>query len=174
MISLSFRFVAASRKKSFHISVLSHNAETGLQSGGASFPVKFFSPPLKKCAGRSLKLLDVVHKMWAPLRKLFAPPGVPSWLRACSEVKLCNLYQFAEAFNGIATCKIVCPFFMFHHFTINCIWLMLFLHELKQILVLVKQFSFINRNVSLKQILLTWFNIFSFSCLQTEESRQSI
>jgi len=20
--------------------------------------------------------------MWAPLRKLFAPPGVPSWLRA--------------------------------------------------------------------------------------------
>jgi len=34
---------------------------------------------------------------------------------------------------------------MFHHVTINCIWLMLFLHE---ILVLVKQFSFINRKVS--------------------------
>ena len=29
---------------------------------------------------------------------------------------------------------------------------MLFLHELKQVLVLVKQFSFINRNVSLKQV----------------------
>jgi len=41
---------------------------------------------------------------------------------------------------------------MFHHFTINCIWLILFLHELKQVLVLVKHFSFINRNVSLKQI----------------------
>jgi len=40
---------------------------------------------------------------------------------------------------------------------------MLFLHELKQVLVLVKQFSFISRNVSLKYILLTWFNIFAFS-----------
>jgi len=47
-ISLSFRFVAVSRKKSFHISVMSHNAE----------------------------------------------------------VKLCNHYQFAEAFNGIASFKI--------------------------------------------------------------------
>jgi len=71
-VSFSFRFVAASTKKSFHVSVMSHNAE----------------------------------------------------------VKLCNLYQFAEAFNGIASCKIFCPCFMFHHFTINCIWLMLFLHEL--------------------------------------------
>jgi len=75
-------------------------------------------------------------------------------------VKLCNLYQFVEAFNGIASCKIFCPSVMFHHFTINCVWLMVFLHELKQVLVLVKQFSFINRNVSLKQILLTWFKIF--------------
>jgi len=47
---------------------------------------------------------------------------------------------------------------------------MFFLHELKQVFVLVKQFSFISRNVSLKQMLLTWFNIFPFSCLQTEES----
>jgi len=39
---------------------------------------------------------------------------------------------------------------------------------------MVKQFSFINRNVSLKQALLTWFNIFPFSCLQAEESSQSI
>ena len=62
------------------------------------------------------------------------------------------------------------PSFMFHHFTINCIWLMLFLHKLKQFFVLVKQFSFISRKVSLKQVLLTWFDIFPFSCLQTEES----
>jgi len=48
-IPLSFRFVAASRKKSFHIGVMSHNAE----------------------------------------------------------VNLCNLYQFAEAFNGIETLKLV-------------------------------------------------------------------
>jgi len=37
---------------------------------------------------------------------------------------------------------------MFHHFTINCIWLVLFLHELKQVLLLVKQFSFINKRFS--------------------------
>jgi len=69
-----------------------------------------------------------------------------------AELKLCNLYQLAEAFTGIASCKIFCPSFMFHHFTRNCIWLMLFLHELKQVLVLVKQFSFINIDASLKQI----------------------
>jgi len=56
----------------------------------------------------------------------------------------------------------------------NCIWLMLFLHELKQVLALIKQFGFINGNASLKQMLLTWFIIFPFSCLQTEESSQSI
>ena len=50
-----------------------------------------------------------------------------------AELKLCNLHQFAEAFNGIASCKIFRQTFMFHHFTINCIWLMPFLHELKQV-----------------------------------------
>ena len=39
-----------------------------------------------------------------------------------AEVKLSHL-QFAEAFNGTASCKIFCPSFIFHHFTINCIWL---------------------------------------------------
>jgi len=88
-ISRSLRFLAASRKKSFHISVMSHNAE----------------------------------------------------------VKLRNLCQFAEAFNGIACCKRFRPTFMFQYFTINCLCLTLFLCELKQVLVLVKQFIFINRNV---------------------------
>jgi len=58
-----------------------------------------------------------------------------------AEVKLCNLYQFAETFSGIANYKIFCPSFMFHHFTTNCVWLMLFLHELKHVLVLVKPFT---------------------------------
>jgi len=35
-------------------------------------------------------------------------------------------------------------------------------------------FSFINRNVSIKQILLTGFIIFPISCLQTEESSQTM
>jgi len=49
-------------------------------------PLEIFSPPLEKCVGYSLKLLDIVQKIWAPLRQLFAPPGVPSWLRACFTV----------------------------------------------------------------------------------------
>jgi len=80
-VSLSFWFVAASRKKSFLISVRSHNLE------------------------------------------------------------LCNLYQFLKRFNSIASCKIFCPSFMIHQFTINCIWFMLFSYELEQVLVLVKQFT---------------------------------
>jgi len=51
---------------------------------------------------------------------------------------------------------------------------MLFWHKLRQVLVLVKQLRFINRNIALKQMLLTWFNIAPFSCLQTKESSQSI
>jgi len=38
---------------------------------------KFF-PSLEKCVVHGLKLLDIVQKIWALLRKLFAPPGVPS------------------------------------------------------------------------------------------------
>jgi len=88
--SLSFWFVDALRKKSFHISIKSHNA-------------------VVKLTAQSLSVLEV--------------------------------------FSGIASCKIFRPSFMLNHFTLNCISLMLFLHELKQVLVLVKQFSFINKNV---------------------------
>jgi len=34
--------------------------------------------------------LDIAQKIWAPLRKLFAPPGVLTWLRACRRVKRCR------------------------------------------------------------------------------------
>jgi len=44
---------------------------------------KNFFAPLEKRVGHCLKLLDMVQKMWAHLRKVFAPPGVPSWLQAC-------------------------------------------------------------------------------------------
>jgi len=45
--------------------------------GSTSRPVtkKNLRPPWKN-------VLDIVQKMWAPLGKLFAFPGVPSWLRA--------------------------------------------------------------------------------------------
>ena len=46
-------------------------------------PQKIYLIPMEKCVGHSLKLLDIVQKIWAPLRKLFAPRGVPRWLRAC-------------------------------------------------------------------------------------------
>jgi len=45
---------------------------------------KFFAT-LEKCVGHSLKILDIVQKIWAPLEKLFAPPGVANWLWAYSQ-----------------------------------------------------------------------------------------
>ena len=39
---------------------------------GATPPLENFSLPLEKCVGHSLKLLDIVQKIWAPLGKLFA------------------------------------------------------------------------------------------------------
>jgi len=41
---------------------------------------KFFAL-LEQCVGHNLKILDIVKKIWASLGKLFASPGVPSWLR---------------------------------------------------------------------------------------------
>ena len=49
---------------------------------GAKPLLENFSPPLEKCVGHILKLLGMVSKIWVPLRKLCAPPSVPSWLRA--------------------------------------------------------------------------------------------
>jgi len=59
--------------------------------GGEAPPRKFFSP-LEKCVPYSLKILDIVQKIWALLTKLFGSPGVPSWLRACLSVGLCHKF----------------------------------------------------------------------------------
>jgi len=40
--------------------------------------------------------LDIVQNIWAPLRKLFAPPGVPSWLRAWSGISRSSRYPWQE------------------------------------------------------------------------------
>jgi len=45
-------------------------------------PTRKLLPPLEECGGHALKQLDIVQEIWAPLRKLFAPTVVPSWLRA--------------------------------------------------------------------------------------------
>ena len=50
---------------------------------GGEAPLENYSLLLEKCVGHSLKILDIVQKNWARLRKLIAPAGVPSWLRAC-------------------------------------------------------------------------------------------
>ena len=54
---------------------------------GGEAPQEKCSPPLEKFVGRSSKLLDTVKKIGAPLRKLFAHPGIPSGLRACLSIK---------------------------------------------------------------------------------------
>jgi len=51
---------------------------------------------------------DIIQKYWTefkkfgPLRKLFAPPGVPSWLRACF-----TLMGLALIYPALATCLVV-------------------------------------------------------------------
>ena len=56
-------------------------------AGGEKATLENFSQTLEKCVGNSTKLLDKVQKIWASLRKLFAPPGVPSRLRAWFHLK---------------------------------------------------------------------------------------
>jgi len=58
---------------------------------GRSPPRKIFAPPLEKCVGHSFKVLDIVKQICATLRKLFAPPSVPSWLRAWTAVRCPSL-----------------------------------------------------------------------------------
>jgi len=55
---------------------------------GGEVSLEKILPPLEKCVGHSLTILDIVEKIWCPLGKLFAPPGVPSWLRVCYNVSL--------------------------------------------------------------------------------------
>jgi len=46
-----------------------------------------------------LKLLDIVSEIWDLLRKLFAPPSVPSWLRAWLQVRVnrISLHEWSGA-----------------------------------------------------------------------------
>ena len=55
-------------------------------AGGRESPLENFSPPLEKCVGHILKILQINSKNLGPFGKVFAPPGVPSWLRACHYV----------------------------------------------------------------------------------------
>jgi len=52
---------------------------------GDESPPRKFLTPLEKCVARNLKQLDTIQNIWALLRKVFAPPGVISWLRACQK-----------------------------------------------------------------------------------------
>jgi len=58
------------------------------------YELKLF-PPLEN-------VLDIVEKYWTqlkkwpPLRKLFAPPGEPSWLRACLGAILSGISAFTS------------------------------------------------------------------------------
>ena len=55
--------------------------------GGTKLLLEKFSSPQEKCVGRILKLSDIVLKNCPSPRKLFAPPGVQSWLRAWKSSK---------------------------------------------------------------------------------------
>jgi len=93
--------------------------------------------------------------------------------------------QVAETFNGIASCwsiqwnrklQNILPIF-----DVSSFYKKLRLADDLSARTLTRfgvcqtvYFSFINRNVYIKQILLTRFIILSFSCFQTEESSQNI
>jgi len=53
--------------------------------GGEAYTANLFAP-LEKSVWHGWKLLDKVWKILAPLRKLFATPDVPSWLRAWLDI----------------------------------------------------------------------------------------
>jgi len=59
-------------------------------SMGVKPPLKIFRPTWKN-------VLDIVLKFWVLLRKLFAPPGVPSWLRALFLYKTRSIYLLSES-----------------------------------------------------------------------------
>jgi len=48
-------------------------------AGGEKPPLENFTFLLEKRVGENLKLLDIVQKFLAPLRKLLVPLGVLSW-----------------------------------------------------------------------------------------------
>jgi len=48
---------------------------------------------MERSVGHGLKLLDIVQNIWAHLRKLFAPPGDPSWLRAWVKVSIWHAFK---------------------------------------------------------------------------------
>jgi len=63
-------------------SVFDTNQPRHKRGAGGRTPLVNFLTPLEKCVGYDFKILDIVQKIWVPLRKLFAPPGVTNWLRA--------------------------------------------------------------------------------------------
>jgi len=79
-----------------------HKTQAHSQGGrkGAKPPRKILSPLLGKCLGHNLKLLDKVQKLWILLRKLFAPPGVISWLRARQNYNMISVAT-AQSYESI-------------------------------------------------------------------------
>ena len=74
---------------------------------GGEAPLDNFSPPWKNVLDINLKILDIVQKIWTPLGKLFAPPGVPGWLRACLYITKnqkfsCVLYAHSQFLRSSA------------------------------------------------------------------------
>jgi len=76
----------------------------GGRRGGRTLPYKIFRPNLEKCFGHSSNLLDIVQKIWAPLKKLFAPLGIPSWLRGCQHVTV-SLHYLSRCLRSAVSCN---------------------------------------------------------------------
>jgi len=88
-----------------------HRRWEQVRNQGGEAPLENFSPPVEKCVGYNLKILDIVQKIWAPLRKFLAPPGVPSWLRAW--LRALDAYKKLLCIQGFTNFKSA-------HFVSNC------------------------------------------------------
>jgi len=76
------------------LTMQTRNHSTGGVARGEKPTLQNFSPQWKN-------VLDIVQKIWAPLRKHFAHPrpspgGVPSWLRACNTVILVAVLHYCR------------------------------------------------------------------------------
>jgi len=71
-------FIKTKQYHVFHVGVACYDQA---RNQGGSPSLQNFSPPGKMCWAY-LKTIRHSLKNWAPLRKLFATPGVTSWFRA--------------------------------------------------------------------------------------------
>ena len=106
----SKRIVSSTRSIDFVRSRFTRPATRG-RAWGAKTPLENFSPPLEKCVGYILKLLDIVQKIWAPQKNL------PSW---CPKLVMGLRFTRAHPLESIEP-ELLSAIRYFNYFLTSCI-----------------------------------------------------